>query len=86
MSAKAKQYTIRQVPPSVDKALRQKAAQQKMSLNAIVLHALEVEAGISAEPRVHHDLDAFFGSWIADAAVDRALAEQRKIEPGDWED
>lgn len=85
MAAKAKQYTIRQVPPSVDKALRRKAAQQKTSLNAVVLHALEVEAGVSGEPRTHHDLDAFFGSWIRDEAVEEALAEQRRIEPGDWD-
>ena len=82
---KAKQYTIRQVPPSVDKALRRKAAQQKTSLNAVVLHALEVEAGVNLEPRTHHDLDAFFGSWVEDKAIAEPVAEQRRIEPGAWD-
>lgn len=86
MSPKAKQYTIRNVSPSIDRALRRKAAQRNVSLNALVLHALEAEAGMTAEPREHHDLDSFFGSWIADAKVDHALAEQRRVDPRDWED
>ena len=30
------------------------------------------------------DLDSFFGSWIADAKVDKTLAEQRKIDRKLW--
>lgn len=82
---KARQYTIRQVPSSVDRALRRKAKERKISLNALVLHALEVEAGVTAEPRENRDLDDFFGSWVADAEVERALAEQRRVDPRDWE-
>src|SRR5262245_36028796 len=85
MSAKAKQYTIRQVPVSVDRALRRKATERKVSLNTLVLHALEVEAGVTAEPRENHDLDEFFGSWISDPKVERALAEQRRVDRRDWE-
>jgi hypothetical protein len=50
-----------------------------------VIQALEVEAGLAAEPREHHDLNGFFGSWIADAKVDRALAAQRRVDRRDWE-
>ena len=84
--AKAAQYTIRNVPTSVDRALRRKAAERKVSLNAVVLRALEAEAGLSPTPREHHDLDNFFGTWIADPKVDRALAEQRRVDPADWDD
>jgi hypothetical protein len=86
MPTKARQYTIRNVPASVDRALRRKAAERKTSLNAVLLRALEAEAGVAAEPQEQHDLDAFFGSWIADAEVDKALAEQRHVARGDWED
>jgi hypothetical protein len=86
MLPKAKQYTIRNVPSSVDRALRRKAVTRKISLNTLVLHALEAEVGLTAEPREHHDLDGFFGSWIADAKVDRALAAQRRVDRRDWED
>lgn len=82
---KARQYTIRQVPSSVDRALRRKAKERKISLNALVLHALEVEAGVTVERRENHDLDEFFGSWVSDPEVDRALAEQRRVDPRDWE-
>jgi hypothetical protein len=83
---KAKQYTIRNVPHSVDRALRRKAAARKISLNALVLQTLEIEAGVSAEARERHDLDGFFGSWVPDPKVERALAEQRRVDPRDWED
>lgn len=86
MSSKAKQYTIRQVPSRVDRALRQKARAQKLSLNAVVLRALEVEAGVTGQPKEHHDLDEFFGTWISDPEVDRALAEQRTVDSRDWND
>ena len=82
---KASQYTIRNVPPSVDRALRRRAAAARVSLNTLLLRALEAEAGVT-HVRERHDLDSFFGSWIADPRVDRALAEVRRVEPGDWED
>lgn len=84
MTSKAHQYTIRNVPSRVDRALRTKAARKGMSLNALVLAALEAEAGVATPPRLHHDLDDLFGSWVPDRAVDRALEEQRRVEPGDW--
>jgi hypothetical protein len=80
MKSKAHQYTIRNVPGRVDKALRRRAAERGVSLNTLVVQALESEAGLSAAPKVN-DL---FGSWVADKAVDRALAEQRRIDPKDW--
>ncbi len=83
---KARQYTIRNVPSSVDRALRRKAAERRVSLNTLVLHVLEAEAGGLGEPRLQHDLDAFFGSWIRDPKVERALAEGRRVDPRDWDD
>jgi hypothetical protein len=83
--AKAAQYTIRNVPGSVDRALRRKAAARKVSLNSLVLEALEVAAGVSAGSKKHHDLDSFFGTWVADRNIDRALAEPREVDPRDWE-
>lgn len=86
MRTKAKQYTIRNVPSSVDRALRRKAADRKVSLNMLVLRVLEAEAGIVGEPREQHDLDGFFGTWVADSKVERALAEQRTLDRRDWGD
>lgn len=84
MTLKAHQYTIRNIPPRVHRALRKKAADRGVSLNTLLVQTLETEAGERAELRAHTDLDDLFGSWVHDKAVDRALAEQRKIDPKDW--
>jgi hypothetical protein len=35
-------------------------------------------------PSLHRDLDSFFASWTTDSKIDRALADQRKIDPKLW--
>ena len=77
------QYTIRRVPAEVDAALRAKARRQRRSLNAVALDALRAGACIAEQVRFH-DLDAFFGSWVADPAADKALKDQRRIDPDLW--
>lgn len=84
MTTKAHQYTIRNIPPRVHRALRKKASDRGVSLNTLLVQTLEAEAGERAEPRAHDDLDDLFGSWVHDKATDRALAEQRKVDPKDW--
>ncbi|MDP1917887.1 MAG: hypothetical protein Q8L14_16705 [Myxococcales bacterium] len=58
------------------------AVERGVSLNALVVQALE--AAVSRAPRVLDDLDDLFGSWVDDPAVDRAFAEQRRVDPKDW--
>jgi len=76
--------TVRNLPPAVAKAVREKARKERLSLNKAVARLLEEATG--AEPRrkvVRHDLDRFFGTWSkkeADA-FDEALREQRQIDP-----
>jgi len=78
------QYTIRNVPDSIDQALKRKAADKGVSLNSLVLDALSKEAGIGAQPRRYHDLDWIAGTWVADPECDRILREQRVVDPKDW--
>ncbi len=86
MKAKARvQYTIRDVPRSVDRALRKRAVDQGRSLNAIVLEVLATAAAVAKEARVHDDLDHLIGSWVHDPETDRALDEQRKVDLRDWQ-
>ena len=84
MRQKAHQYTIRGVPPSLHRALQQKAQARGVSLNALVVAALEAEAGVGAVAKRYADLDDLIGTWVHDDAVDRALAEQRQVDPKDW--
>jgi plasmid stability protein len=78
----SRQYTIRNVPPSLDRALRREAARTRRSLNAIALDALA--KAVQLDGAEHHDLDAFFGSWVEDPAVDRALHDQRRVDADLW--
>ncbi len=67
------QYTIRNIPPAVDAALRRRARARGKSLNQIALEELSKAAG---EDRLFDDLDFLAGSWIADTETDEALADQ----------
>ena len=78
------QYTLRNVPPVLDRALRRRAKKLSRSLNDVALEALTIGAGAAQEAREQHDLDFLFGSWTEDAEVDQALADQRKIDPDLW--
>ncbi len=84
MASRQHQYTIRQIPASVDQALRRRAGRLGRSLNQIALDALAREAGVEGQPERFADLDRFFGSWVRDPAVDRALAEQRLVDETLW--
>lgn len=77
------QYTIRDVPVEVDRHLRAVARRRGKSLNRTVLGLLCKEAGVT-ESEVYADLDGFFGSWVDDPEIDRALAEQRKVDADLW--
>jgi hypothetical protein len=78
------QYTLRKIPPAVDKALRQKARKEGRSLNEIVIEALTRSVGIEKEPFENHDLDFAIGTWIDDPEFDKAIEAQRQIDPDMW--
>ncbi len=82
--SEATQYTIRNVPKVVDRALRRRAARQAKSLNEVAVEALARGAGVEGEDSEHHDVDFLFASWVEDPAVDRALADQRDIDADLW--
>jgi len=77
--AKAIQYTIRGVPPDVDRVLREKAARRKQSLNRLILDEL---TAASIGQRRKADFSDLVGRWTPDPAFDEILAAQRQI---DWE-
>lgn len=75
------QYTVRGVPHEVDRALRRKAAQRKLSLNQVIVEALTA-ATIRARKRA--DFRDVAGQWTPDPAFDAILATQRRIDPDKW--
>ena len=82
MKAQAKvQYTIRGVPPEVDKPLRQKAAKRRQSLNQAIVEEL-VKATIGRQKKA--DFSDLVGRWTPDPAFDEIIASQRQIDWDKW--
>jgi len=75
------QYTVRGIPQEVDRALRRKAAQRKLSLNQIIVE--ELTAGTTGA-RKRADFHDVAGQWTADPAFDEIIATQRQIDPYKW--
>ena len=75
------QYTVRGIPPEVDRALRRKAAQRKQSLNRIIVEELTAATTGLRKRADFHDVA---GQWIPDPAFDDILASQRQIDPDKW--
>ena len=73
------QYTVRGIPPEVDRALRQRAARQNQSLNKLILQEL-TDSALGERRRA--DFSDLAGRWTPDPAFDEILAAQRQI---DWE-
>ena len=78
------QYTLREVPPAVDKALRRKCRREGKSLNLTALETLRTGLQLHGEPVRHNDLDFLVGSWVEDSKFDEAVREQDKVDPGLW--
>ena len=80
--------TVRGVPPDVAKVIRQRATRTGTSVNRVVIGLLEEGAGVRRKPRrvLHHDLDHLAGAWSREEAraFEKALQEQRRIDPELW--
>lgn len=72
------QYTIRGIPPEVDRALREKAARRKQSLNRVIVDELTAATTGSRQRADFRDL---VGQWIPDPAFDEVISAQRQIDP-----
>ncbi len=80
------QYTLRKIPDDLDRALREAAEEQHKSLNQVAIEALQRAVGVAEkEPAKGRDLSDVVGSWVADPAIDSALADQRRVDPESWE-
>ncbi len=77
------QYTVRNVAPVLDAALRRLAREQGKSLNEVTLESLARGAGLSERWR-QRDLGDVAGSWQEDAAFDSAVKAQDTIDADLW--
>ena len=80
----AKQYTIRRVPETVDRALRRRAKTEGKSLNRTALEALQRGVGPGDGHELFTDLDHLIGRWEDEPGFEQALARQDRIEKKLW--
>lgn len=78
------QYTIRDIPEEVDKALRAKAKAEGKSLNQTAVEVFTSALGVGQTKRKYRDLSDLVGSWVDDPEFDRAMEEQDRVEPELW--
>ena len=82
-----KAITVRNLPPAVAKAVKEKARKEKLSLNRAIVSLLEEATGARrAKTVLHHDLDHLAGRWSEQEYQQfmEALREQRQIDPEMW--
>lgn len=73
------QYTIRNVPPEVDRVLREQARRAGKSLNAMVRETLKRGAGLGDQPLTHSAFDDLAGKWVPDPGCEEALDAMREL-------
>lgn len=79
--------TVRNLPPAVVKAVKEKARREKLSLNKAIVALLEEATGSQPGKQVlHHELDHLAGRW-SEAEYEKfmeVLREQRQVDPEMW--
>ena len=66
----AVQYTLRQIPPALDEALRRKSRQDGKSINQTAIEVLYAGLALNGDSIRHRDLDFMVGSWVEDKSFD----------------
>jgi len=89
MTSHTRQLTLRGFEPEVERALRQLARREGISLNKAALRLLRRGAGLGDakhDPAIGNALDHFIGTWSDDEAreVDDAVAELRRVDDDMW--
>lgn len=78
------QYTIRNIPVSIDRELRDRSRRSNKSLNETVVDTLRSGLGIGPDQPSYDDLDDLIGTWKEDPDFDRAVAEQDMVDEALW--
>lgn len=78
------QYTLRNIPPVLDRALRALARREGKSLNQVAIHALALAVGAGETPVRQRNLGDLAGTWHEDPAFDEAVASLHRIEESLW--
>jgi len=79
-----KAITLRNIPPEVQKGIRERARRKRISANRAVIELLQERLAVPRREKdgLYHDLDHLFGSWTAEQADEfsRWLMETREAQ------
>jgi hypothetical protein len=78
------QYTLRDIPPTLDSELRQRAKAEGKSLNTVAIEALIRGTGLGDSPVRLRDLSDIVGTWHEDPEFDQAIADQDCVDEEMW--
>lgn len=80
------QYTIRNIPPAVDKVIRNRVKREGKSFNTAVVEALMLQTLGSTDPKkASQDVfDRLHGANTLDDDFDAAIADQSQVDDSLW--
>jgi hypothetical protein len=79
------QYTIRNIPPVVDKIIRKRSKQNGKSFNQTVVDLLALQTLGSTEIKVDNNFDWLFGANTLDKTFDAAIKDLSRIDEQLWQ-
>ena len=79
------QYTIRNIPDEIDRAARERAEREGLSLNQVLVRALRSAFGVEVEPTVKRDLSDVAGQCSIDDESRAFFDQQRQVDQEVWE-
>ena len=79
------QYTIRNIPPVVDKVIRKRSKQSGKSFNQTVVDLLSLQTFGTTKPPTEDNFDWLYGANTLDEAFDEAIADLSKIDKELWQ-
>lgn len=78
------QYTLRDIPATLDAEIRRRAKAEGKSLNSVAVEALGRGMGLGQTPLRQRDLGDIAGTWQEDPEFDQAIADQDQIDDRLW--
>lgn len=77
-------YSIRDVPETLDKKIREAARRGKLSINQLVINALQAVFLDSTKSKAERNLDWFIGKDNIPKEFEETVKDMRKIDPNLW--
>jgi len=76
--------TLENLPPELDAALRQKADEQKRTVDQVAVDAIKAGLGVMGASAKVRDLSDVAGNWVEDPEFDAIMREQDRNDPELW--